>query len=89
MGVIIMEIKRASALQYIEGDYAPKILASGTGRAADKIIELAQKAGVTIIEDADLASVLTKELSIGDYIPPWCWELVAKVFAIIKNEEKT
>lgn len=84
-----MEIKRASALKYEDGDYAPRIIASGKGRAAEHIIELAEKAGVTIIEDENLASVLTEHLSVGDYIPPWCWELVAKVFAIIKYEEES
>ncbi|AEJ18647.1 EscU/YscU/HrcU family type III secretion system export apparatus switch protein [Gracilinema caldarium] len=82
-----MEIKRASALQYIDRDYAPRIIASGKGKTADHIIELAEKAGIAIIEDANLAAMLTDQMSVGDYIPPWCWELVAKVFAIIKNEE--
>lgn len=84
-----MGIKRASALKYTEGDYAPRIVASGTGRTAEHIIELAEKSEIAIIKDENLAAVLTDELSVGDYIPPWCWELVAKVFAIIKNEEKS
>jgi len=84
-----MEIKRASALKYVEGDYAPRIIASGKGKTADHILELAEQAGVTIIEDANLAAMLTENMSVGDYIPPWCWELVAKVFAIIKNEEQS
>ncbi|HRS03693.1 MAG TPA: EscU/YscU/HrcU family type III secretion system export apparatus switch protein [Treponema sp.] len=84
-----MEIKRASALKYKDGDYAPRIVASGTGRTADTIIELAEKAGVTIIEDVNLAGILTETMSVGDYVPPWCWDLVARVFAIIKNEEKS
>lgn len=82
-----MKIKRASALKYTMGDYAPQVVATGTGKAAERIIELAEKSGITIIEDANLATVLTEELSVGDYVPPWCWELVAKVFSIIKNEE--
>jgi flagellar biosynthesis protein len=84
-----MEIKRASALQYVDGDYAPRIIASGKGKTADHIIEVAQKAGVTIIEDKQLATLLTDQMNIGDYIPTWCWDLVAKVFAIIKNEEQS
>ncbi|MFZ5368890.1 MAG: EscU/YscU/HrcU family type III secretion system export apparatus switch protein [Spirochaetota bacterium] len=84
-----MGIKRASALKYVEGDYAPRIIASGKGKTADHILELAEKAGVTIIEDANLASLLTEHMSVGDYIPPWCWELVARVFAVIKKEEQS
>ncbi|MFQ3546981.1 MAG: EscU/YscU/HrcU family type III secretion system export apparatus switch protein [Termitinemataceae bacterium] len=83
-----MRQKRASALKYEDHDVAPQVIASGTGMIAERIIELAQNAGVTIIEDTALAYLLTEEVPVGAYIPPWCWEAVAKIFAVIRTEEE-
>jgi flagellar biosynthesis protein len=82
--------KLASAIGYKpgEGDFAPKLLASGRGREAEQIIAVAQKAGVAVVEDEALA-VLLDSAKPGDFIPPWCWEAAAKILAfVIKTDNR-
>jgi len=40
--------KIASAIGYKDGDFAPLLLASGRGREAERIIAVAQDAGVAV-----------------------------------------
>jgi flagellar biosynthesis protein len=81
--------KAASAIAYSEGDAAPRLLASGRGREAERIIAIAEKAGVAVVEDAALALLLTSGIAPGDLIPPWCWEAAAKILAfVLQKEEK-
>ena len=80
--------KLASALGYTPGDIAPVLLASGKGREADRIIEIAREAGIDIVEDASLAALLDTGAKPGDYIPPWCWEAAAKVLAFVMKINK-
>src|SRR5256885_51705 len=47
--------KRATALKY-EGGGAPKVVATGNGLVAERILELAREAGGPIHEDAALAA---------------------------------
>lgn len=61
---------------------APKVLASGKGESAAKIISLAKEHGVPIKEDEDLIEILSK-LDLGDEIPPNMYKAVAEVFAFI------
>ena len=81
--------KLASAIGYTHGDPAPLLLASGSGRDAEKIIAIAQQAGITIVEDAPLAALLDTSVNPGDFIPPWCWEATAKIlsFVIKQNQD--
>ncbi|MCL2211404.1 MAG: EscU/YscU/HrcU family type III secretion system export apparatus switch protein [Treponema sp.] len=75
--------KIASALSYFEEDPAPVLLASGSGREAERIIAIAEEAGIAVVEDAALATLLDTSAKTGDFIPPWCWEAAAKVFAFV------
>jgi len=80
--------KIASAIGYNTGDFAPLLLASGRGREAEQIIAVAQDAGVEIVEDAALASLLDTSAKPGDFIPPWCWEAAAKILAFVIETDK-
>jgi flagellar biosynthesis protein len=81
--------KLASAIKYKIGDYAPLLLASGRGREAEKIIAVAQSAGVELVEDVALATLLDVSAKPGDFIPPWCWEAAAKILAfVIEMDER-
>ena len=81
--------KIASAIGYSAGDPAPVLLASGRGREAEKILTVAEEAGVAVVEDAALAALLDTSAKPGDFIPHWCWEAAAKVLAfVIKADEK-
>jgi len=80
--------KIASAIGYKSGDLAPVLLASGRGRDAEKIISVAEEAGITIVEDAAFAALLDKSAEPGDFIPPWCWEAAAKALAFVVKIDK-
>lgn len=79
--------KQAIALQYNLGEVAPKILASGTGVIAEKIIEKAEENDVPLYEDTKLANTLSK-LEIGDYIPPELYSVVAEILVFVDNMDK-
>jgi len=81
--------KLASALGYKNGDSAPSLLVSGRGREADRIVALAQEAGVAVVEDAALAALLDTSAKPGDFIPPWCWEAAAKALAFVMAHDKS
>lgn len=74
--------KTAVALEYDPGEQAPKIIASGRGVLAEKIIEKAQESQVPIHRDERLANTLSK-LEIGDFIPPELYEVVAQVLMFV------
>ena len=80
--------KIASAIGYTKGDIAPVLLASGKGKQAEQIINIAQEAGIEVIEDAALAALLDTSAKPGDFIPPWCWEAAAKALAFVMKAEK-
>ncbi|TQR32951.1 FlhB-like flagellar biosynthesis protein [Campylobacter sp. MIT 99-7217] len=76
-------IRKAVALGYNkELANAPKVLATGKGEQASKLICLAKEHGVPIKEDEDLVEILSK-LDLGDEIPPNMYKAVAEVFAFI------
>ncbi|MCL2721718.1 MAG: EscU/YscU/HrcU family type III secretion system export apparatus switch protein [Treponema sp.] len=80
--------KIASAIGYKRGEPAPVLLASGRGRQADQIINIAHEAGIEVIEDAALAVLLDTIAKPGDYIPSQCWEAAAKILAFVMKTEK-
>ena len=80
--------KKASALAYNEEEGIPKLLAKGKGREAERIIALAKEAGIEIVEDPALATLLDTSVRQGDFIPPMCWEAIAKILAFVLSEEK-
>ena len=61
---------------------APKVVARGRGEVAQKIIATARRAGVNIVEDADLLEVLGK-VPIGQEIPPTLFQAVAEILAFV------
>lgn len=63
-------------------DEAPRVLASGRGPVAEKIIELAEKHEIPVHRDTDLAQVLSK-VKLGDYIPAELFEAVAEILVFI------
>ncbi|MBE5905753.1 MAG: flagellar biosynthesis protein FlhB [Lachnospiraceae bacterium] len=76
--------KTAVALSYEKGDTAPKIVATGTGAVADRIIEKAKEADVPLYEDSKLAATLSK-LEIGDAIPPELYDVVAEILVFVND----
>ena len=79
--------KQAIALEYSPGDEAPKIVATGTGIIAEKIIEKAKESNVPLYADSKLAKTLSK-LEIGDMIPPELYGVVAEILVFVDNLDK-
>jgi len=80
-------IKEVVALKYSVGDGAPKVIASGKGEIAEKILEIADKSHVPVQENAELAHALGA-LSIGDEIPPELYEIVAQILVFVSDLDK-
>ena len=74
--------KVSVALEDVPGEEAPKIIASGKGVLAEKIIERAKEADVPVYEDSKLANTLSK-LEIGDMIPPELYGVVAEILVFV------
>ncbi len=72
--------RRATALTYQPGSAAPRIVASGVGAVAERILETAREAGVPIREDASLAQALAA-LDLGDEVPEALFVAVAETLA--------
>ena len=59
-----------------------KILATGKGVIADKIIERAKESNVPTYKDDKLADTLSR-LKIGDMIPTELYEVVAEILVLL------
>lgn len=79
--------KTAVALQYNPGEEAPKVIASGKGILAEKMLEKAKEADVPIYEDEKLAKSLST-LEIGDMIPPELYGVVAEVLVFVDKMDR-
>lgn len=80
-------VKQAIALEYDPTDDAPRVVASGRGILAEKIIEKAQESDVPIHRDDKLADTLSR-LEIGDMIPPELYEVVAEILVFVDSMNK-
>jgi flagellar biosynthesis protein len=77
---------KAVALKYRPNkDRAPRVTAKGSGRVAQKIIELAEEYGIPIQEDHVLVEFLSK-LDIYQEIPPSLYLVVAEILAFIYSK---
>lgn len=79
--------KAAVALEYEAGEKAPKVIASGKGYLAEKIIEKAKEEDIHIHKDPKLAKSLA-DIEIGEYIPPELYKVVAEVLAFVDTMDK-
>jgi len=73
---------------YNEDEALPQLLAKGRGLEAERIIKLAKEAGIEVVEDAALAALLDTGVKPGEFVPPWCWEALAKILAFVLSEEE-
>ncbi len=81
------EKKTAVALEYEPGDRAPKVIATGQGILAEKIIDVAKEADVPVHKDAKLARSLSI-LDIGEYIPPELYSIVAEILVFVDSMDR-
>ena len=79
--------KTAVALNYDPNEPAPKVIATGRGYLADKILNKAREEQIPIHQDEKLASSLSM-LDIGEYIPRELYEVVAEVLAFVDSMDR-
>ncbi|HUR83879.1 MAG TPA: EscU/YscU/HrcU family type III secretion system export apparatus switch protein [Solirubrobacteraceae bacterium] len=73
--------RRAAALRYDAGDdAAPKLVATGRGHVAERIVAEARAAGVPVRDDAALAAALAG-LDLGAQVPEELYRAVAEALA--------
>ncbi|MBR6627208.1 MAG: EscU/YscU/HrcU family type III secretion system export apparatus switch protein [Lachnospiraceae bacterium] len=81
------KIKQAIALEYNPEEDAPKVIASGKGILAERIIEKAKESEIPVHRDDKLADTLSR-LDIGDMIPPELYEVVAEILIFVDSMDK-
>lgn len=79
--------KQAVALSYDPDDDAPKVVATGKGALAEKIIEEAKQAKVPVHKDSKLADTLSR-LEIGELISPELYEVVAEILVFVDQMDR-
>jgi flagellar biosynthesis protein len=72
--------RQATALSYEAGETAPRVVATGRGYIAERIIAAAREAGVPVKSDPALANALSA-LDLGDEIPDALYRAVAETVA--------
>jgi flagellar biosynthesis protein len=82
--------RRAAALSYKQGYYAPVVVARGKGVIAEAIIACAREAGVYVHESPDLVRLLL-QVDNDQFIPPELYRAVAEVLVWLQwmeNQQK-
>ncbi len=79
----------AVALKYERGKMAaPKVVAKGQDKIAQRIKQIAKENNVPIEENPPLARALYKSCEVGDFIPENLYVAVAKILAKILQKQK-
>jgi len=79
--------KKAVALQYRAEFPAPKVVATGSGHMAQKIIETAKESDVKLYHNPELVEELAK-VDLGATIPPELYEIVAQILVFIDDLDR-
>ena len=79
--------RKAAALSYKQGYYAPVVVARGKGVMAEAIIACAREAGVYVHESPELVKLLM-QVDTDQVIPPELYRAVAEVLVWLYWLEK-
>ncbi len=78
----------AVALRYNEDkEAAPRVLARGSGKTAQRILDIAMEQNIPVREDPDLVEALAK-LDVGSLIPTELYPAVAEVLAFVYRQNQ-
>lgn len=81
-------IKKSVALSYEDRDSAPKIIAKGKGKVAEKIVEKGKQSNIYIHEDEKLVNDLMA-IELYNEIPEELYDAIAKlIFFVYSMDEK-
>ncbi|MBF0454769.1 MAG: flagellar biosynthesis protein FlhB [Magnetococcales bacterium] len=74
----------AVALHYKQGEMqAPKLLAKGKGRIAQRIREIARENDIIVVQNPPLARTVFRDVELDQVIPPDLFKAVAEVLAYV------
>lgn len=71
----------------VEGDEAPVVTVKGEALRADELVKIAERYGVPVIEDGDLAEAL-RPVEIDSQIPANLYRAVAVILSELKKQGK-
>ena len=77
-------LRKAVALTYEDGEHAPKVVAQGYGKMAERIIEEARLHGVYVHDSPELVGLLM-QLDIDDHIPPQLYQVIAELLVWLRE----
>jgi FlhB-like protein len=80
--------RTAVAVKYLVTHPAPFVVAKGKHAMAERILQLAQKHGIAIVNRPELSDALFF-LDVGSHIPPQYYQIVAEILAFIYRTERT
>lgn len=76
------------ALKYPKNAEAPFIVAKSKGHLTQKLLKIAQENKIPIVQDDFCANILSTQ-EIGECINEQTWEIIAKIFAfVVENNNK-
>lgn len=78
---------RAVALHYDKNDRAPRVIASGAGELARRILELAEEHNVPVKQDDSLVELLS-QLDLHQEIPEEAYRAVAAILAFLYQADE-
>ena len=81
------DMLKAVALHYPDWADAPYISAKAKGRAAEYMLKIAEENDVPVVENADMAEVLSIQET-GSFIPEETYAAIAAIFAFVMKVEK-
>jgi len=77
------EYDKAVALRYKPGmEKAPRVIAVGKGKIAEKIVRIAKEHNIHVHNDPDLVEMLS-ELEINSEIPPELYVVVSEILVFV------
>jgi flagellar biosynthesis protein len=79
----------AAVLRYEDSQKAvPSVIAQGSGKMAQKIMEMAKKNQIDIQEDESLISTLLN-VDLGESIPPQLYAVMAEVLILLEELDRS
>jgi len=81
------KLQKAVAIKYNREEHAPKVVATGAGHLAQKIIDTARDSDVELYHNPELVEELAK-IDIGLHIPPELYEIVAEILVFVNDLDK-
>ncbi len=81
--VVVNPTHLAIAIEYQEGMRAPKVLAKGPYRVAERIVKLARQNNIPVVQNIPLARAIYKTTDVGQEISPELYLAMAEVLAYV------